>query len=129
MHQKNAINWFEIPAKDINRAQKFYEEILEIHMQALDLENFQMRIFSVEDSSGVAGALIRSGDFYKPSPTDGPLIYLSANPDVQKVLDRVVKAGGKITIPKTQISPEYGFMAVILDTEGNRIALRSLPQG
>ena len=64
----------------------------------------------------------------KPSATDGPLIYLNGNPDVQKVLDKVEHAGGKIMVPKTMISPEFGFMAVILDTEGNRIALHSVPQ-
>ena len=66
-------------------------------------------------------------DSHKPSATDGPLIYLNANPDVQHVLNKVEKAGGKILVPKTQISPEYGFMAVFIDTEGNRIALHSMP--
>jgi predicted enzyme related to lactoylglutathione lyase len=56
------------------------------------------------------------------------LVYLNANPDVQRVLDKVEKAGGKIIVPKTQISPEYGYMAVIEDTEGNRVAFHSVPQ-
>jgi predicted enzyme related to lactoylglutathione lyase len=47
---------------------------------------------------------------------------------VQQVLDKVEAAGGKIMVPKTEISPEYGYMAVIMDTEGNRIALHSIPQ-
>jgi predicted enzyme related to lactoylglutathione lyase len=54
------------------------------------------------------------------------LVYLNANPDLQDVLDRVERAGGKIMVPKTQISPEYGYMAVIIDTEGNRIAFHSI---
>ena len=125
MVQKNAISWFEIPVGDLNRAQKFYEAILGITCTALDLENFQMRMFPTSDPAGVGGALVHGGDFYRPSSTDGPLVYLNANPDVQKVLDKVEKAGGKIVIPKTQISPEYGYMAVITDTEGNRIAFHS----
>ena len=68
-----------------------------------------------------------SGDFYKPSSTEGPLIYLNGNPDVQLILDKIENAGGKILVPKTQISPEYGYMAIFLDTEGNRIALHSVP--
>jgi predicted enzyme related to lactoylglutathione lyase len=75
----------------------------------------------------IGGALCYNEQFYKPSATDGPLIYLNANPDVQEVLDKVEKAGGKIVVPKTQISPEHGYMAVIMDTEGNRIALHSVP--
>jgi uncharacterized protein len=54
------------------------------------------------------------------------LLYLNANPDVQNVLDKVEAAGGKIVVPKMEI-PGYGFMAVFLDSEGNRIALHSAP--
>ena len=125
MIQKNAISWFEIPTADLNRAQAFYEAILDVKLTALDLDNFKMRMFPVDDQSGIGGALVHHPEFYKPSGTDGPLIYLNANPDLQKALDKVEKAGGKIIIPKTQISPEYGQMAVFNDTEGNRIALHS----
>lgn len=125
MIQKHAINWFEIPVQDIKRAQKFYETVLEVALTPLDLEEFHMRMFPVADTTGVSGTLIHAGNYYKPSSTDGPLIYLNANPDLQRVLDKVEAAGGRITKPKTQISPEYGYMAVIIDTEGNRIAFHS----
>lgn len=125
---KNAISWFEIPATDLSRAQKFYETIFGITMIAMDFPNLKMRMFPLEDPMGVGGALCDSGGFHKPSATEGPLIYLNANPDVQQVLDKVEGAGGSILVHKTQISPEYGYMAVITDTEGNRIALHSIPQ-
>lgn len=126
---QNAISWFEIPTTDINRAQKFYETIFGITMIPMDFPNLQMRMFPLDDMmTQVGGALVDSGGFHKASATDGPLIYLNANPDVQHVLDKVVEAGGSIMVPKTEISPEYGFMAVFMDTEGNRIALHSIPQ-
>jgi predicted enzyme related to lactoylglutathione lyase len=126
---KNAISWFEIPTTDLVRAQKFYEEIFEIKLNPLETPNFKMRMFPIEDPmNGVGGALSYAEGFYKPSETDGPLIYLNANPDVQLVLDKIEKAGGRITVPKTQISEEHGYMAVFIDTEGNRIALHSIPQ-
>jgi uncharacterized protein len=128
MIQQNAISWFEIPTSDLGRAQKFYEVILDISLTPLDLGNLKMCMFPIQDPLGVGGALCYSTGFYKPSATDGPLIYLNANPDVQTVLDKVEKAGGKILIPKTQISPEFGYMAVIKDTEGNRIAFHSIPE-
>ena len=124
---KNAISWFEIPSSDLGRATKFYETIFGVQLNPLDLPNIKMRMFPLEDMMGVGGAIVDSGGFHKPSTTDGPLIYLNGNPDVQKVLDKVEAAGGKIMVPKTEISPEYGFMAVIIDTEGNRIGLHSVP--
>jgi len=125
----NAISWFEIPATDIDRAQKFYESIFLIKMNALDVPSMKMRMFPLDDPmKGVGGTLVDSGGFHKPSATDGPLIYLNGNPDVQIVLSRVEAAGGKIMMPKTEISPEYGYMGVFLDTEGNRIALHSVPE-
>jgi uncharacterized protein len=124
----NAISWFEIPVTDLTRATKFYESIFSIKLNSLDLPNIKMRMFPLDDMmTGVGGALADSGGFHKPSSTDGPLIYLNGNPDLQNVLDKVDAAGGKIIVPKTEISPEHGYMAVIIDTEGNRIGLHSVP--
>lgn len=123
---RNAISWFEIPVSDINRATQFYETIFGIKLNPLDLTNIKMRMFPIDDPLGVGGALADSKGFHKPSRTEGPLIYLNGNPDLQKILDKVEGAGGKIMVPKTEISPEYGYMAVIFDTEGNRIGLHSI---
>ena len=125
----NAISWFEIPATDLARATKFYETIFSTALIPMDLPNIKMRMFPLDDvQNGVGGAVVDSGGFHKPSATDGPLIYLNGNPDVQNILSKVEAAGGKIAVPKTEISPDYGFMAVIIDTEGNRIGLHSIPQ-
>ena len=124
---KNAVSWFEIPTNDLERAQKFYEAIFGIQMIPMELANFKMRMFPIDDMMGVGGALVYTEGFYKTSETDGVLIYLNANPDVQNVLDKIEKAGGKIIVPKTEISPDYGHMAVFTDTEGNRVALHSIP--
>ncbi len=123
----NAISWFEIPSADLERASKFYETIFELSLIPVDMPMIKMRMFPIQDmENGVGGAVVDSGGFHKPSMTDGPLIYLNGNPDLQAVLNRVEAAGGKILVPKTEISPEYGFMAVIFDTEGNRIGLHSV---
>jgi len=124
---KHAISWFEIPASDIDRAAKFYEAIFNVQLQPMDMPNIQMRMFPIDDPmTGIGGAVCKTDGFHNPSATDGPLIYLNGNPDVQQVLDRVEAAGGKVIVPKTEISPEYGFMAVFIDTEGNRIGLHSV---
>ena len=125
---QNAISWFEIPAIELERAAKFYETIFGITMIPMDMPNMKMRMFPLDDPmNGIGGALVDSSGFHKPSATDGPLIYLNGNPDLQNVLDKVEAAGGKITMPKTEISSEYGDMAVFTDTEGNRIGLHNIP--
>ena len=124
----HAISWFEIPATDLERAQQFYESIFGVSLIPMDMPNIKMRMFPIDDPmAGIGGALADSGGFHKPSATDGPLVYLNGNPDVQLILDKVTQAGGTIVVPKTEITPEYGYMAVILDTEGNRIGLHSIP--
>jgi predicted enzyme related to lactoylglutathione lyase len=124
----NAISWFEIPATDIDRAQKFYETIFDFTMTAIDMPNMKMRMFPLDDPmNGIGGAIVDTGGFHKPSATDGPLIYLNGNPDLRFVLDKVEAAGGKILVPRMEISPEYGDMGVFIDSEGNRIALHNIP--
>lgn len=127
MTNLHAISWFEIPTADLDRATKFYETILGITLVPMDMPNFKMRMFPVQDNmTGISGALTYAPDFYQPQD-NGTLVYLNANPDVQLVLDRIVAAGGKILIPKTEISPEIGYMGVFMDSEGNRVALHAIP--
>ena len=126
----NAISWFEIPATDLDRATRFYETIFGVSLAVMDMPNIRMRMFPINDMmTQVGGAVVDSGGFHRPSATDGPLIYMNGNPDLQLVLDKVEAAGGQILVPKMEISPEYGYMAVFLDTEGNRIGLHSVPGG
>ena len=123
----NAISWFELPAIDIERAQKFYEKIFGITMLNVDNPNLQMRAFPFENiMDGVSGALVCNKDFYTPTANQGALLYLNANPDLQQVLDKVSEAGGKVFIPKTKINDNFGFMAIFLDSEGNRVGLQSI---
>jgi uncharacterized protein len=125
--RKDAISWFEIPVVDMARASKFYETILNTTLNAFQVPGGgpQMAMFPAD--GGINGALCCLPGFYTPSHS-GPLIYLNANPDVQLALDKVPAAGGKVMVPKTQITEEYGYMAVIEDTEGNRIALHNVPE-
>lgn len=122
---EHAVSWFEIPASDINRAKAFYETILDTNLIVLDMgDEFKMAMFPGDETS-VSGALVYNESWYRPSNTHGPLVYLNANPNLQTVQDRIEAAGGTVTIPKRQISPDHGYMAVFEDSEGNRIALHS----
>jgi predicted enzyme related to lactoylglutathione lyase len=122
---KDAVHWFEIPAKDLGRAKAFYEAVLGIEMTDMTLPNgLKMALFPTEPG-GVGGALAEHPDFYFPGD-HGPLVYLNGDPDLQAVLDRLEDAGGRVLVPRTQISPEFGYMAVFEDCEGNRVALHAV---
>ena len=120
----NLIWWFEIPATDIDRAIKFYSAVFGYEsMQKMDFGGFEMAFFPADQGS--PGGALCKGESYKPN-TDGVLIYFMANPDLSEALSRVEPAGGKVLVPKKIITEEYGYMALVTDTDGNRIALHSL---
>ncbi|OJW83851.1 MAG: lactoylglutathione lyase [Bacteroidetes bacterium 46-16] len=121
----NALNWFEIPAMDIDRAKKFYDAIFGIDMVVLpEMMGMKMAGFPMEMGSGKASGGLAQSQMHKPS-ADGAIIYLNANPSIQAVVDRIEPAGGKVVMPRTQISPEIGYMAFFMDTEGNKIGLHA----
>jgi len=124
MVMKNAIHWFDLPATDIERAVNFYNIILQVNMVSQDGMGGKTAFFPYDAPLGVGGA-ITTGDWYKPSDTAGPLIYLNAGGDLDPILARVEGAGGKVIVPKTSIG-EHGAIAVFLDTEGNRVGLHSV---
>ncbi len=119
---KNAINWFEIPAADLDRATKFYNTIFEVELIPIpDAEG--MHMFPVEEHSGISGAVFTS-DTTEPSDK-GTMVYLNGGDDLSTVLARVEGAGGTVLMPKTDISPN-GFIARFKDTEGNHVGLHSM---
>lgn len=119
----NALNWFELPATDFARAKAFYSAIFDFSMPESQMGPNTMGFLLHEQGKGVGGAIVQ-GQGYVPS-RDGTLVYLAAGKDLSVVLDRVVRAGGSIVLGKTQISPEHGYFALMLDTEGNKVGLHS----
>jgi predicted enzyme related to lactoylglutathione lyase len=119
----NALNWFELATTDITRARKFYETIFSMVMTDMgEMMGMKMVAFpGTPDNGKVSGALVQSL-MHTPSQ-DGAFIYLNANPSIQAVIDRIVPAGGNVVMPRTEISPEIGFMAFFIDSEGNRVGL------
>lgn len=120
---KNAINWFDLPARDLDRAIKFYNTIFGIEMQKMPGGEITSAFFPMQPE-GVGGA-VTQGDGYQPSASEGPVIFLNGGDDLSPVLDRVEAAGGQIVQPKTSIG-EHGYVAMFIDSEGNRVGLHSL---
>jgi predicted enzyme related to lactoylglutathione lyase len=125
MNEKtNALNWFELSVNDIARATKFYESVFGVKMQQAEMMGMKMAFFPAEDMNGkVSGGLVQGPD-HKPSK-EGAVVYLNANPDLAGALGNVEKSGGKVLMPKMHISPEVGYMAFFLDSEGNKVGLHS----
>jgi predicted enzyme related to lactoylglutathione lyase len=118
----NALNWFEIPATDMDRATSFYNTVLGCELQPWEMpDGSVMAMFPAED--GVGGAVIQ-GEGYTPS-AEGSIIYLNAGADLSDALGRVEAAGGQVVLPKTDIG-ENGYVAYLLDTEGNKVGLHSM---
>lgn len=123
--KRNMVGWFEIPSTNFERAVRFYQSVFDIKMAVQDLGELKMATFPSGEMPGAAGAVVYSEKFYKPS-NDGILIYFtSPSGDLANEEARIVAAGGRIIIPKRQISEELGYMGLFEDSEGNRIALHS----
>lgn len=117
----NPISWFEIPTIDLDRATAFYETIFAI---ALRRENggYPMAIFPYAEP-GPGGALVAMPQL---APRDnGTLIYLNGGADLSVVLHRIPAAGGQVVMEKTCIGEEIGYIALFIDSEGNRVGLYS----
>lgn len=120
---RNAFSWVEIPVVDLDRAAAFYGAILGAELERMDLGATSMAILPAEEG-GASGALLDDGGRTLPSAA-GTLVYLNCEPDLQPVLDRVESAGGVILLAKSLITEEFGYYAVVADTEGNRVGLYS----
>jgi predicted enzyme related to lactoylglutathione lyase len=119
--QKDFISWFEIPAINFNQSVNFYNQIFDVEMETNFDENYAMAFFPV--NKGVGGSIV-AGPGSTPGDS-GPLIYLNAGQDLNLVLGKVEKSGGRIVMPKTLINDEDGYFAIFIDPEGNKLALYS----
>jgi hypothetical protein len=117
------ITWFEIAAKDLERAKKFYADVFDLEFTFVDMPDSPMYMINVDQEKGEVGGAIVKSEMNTPSH-DGTIIYLHSD-DADIELAKVESAGGKILIPKMSLG-EFGFMGQIEDTEGNRIGIYSV---
>ncbi len=122
--EHNMVGWFEIPVTNMERAKTFYNIVFNVNIQVESFGGVLMGWFPfVDGRKGASGSLIQNAA-YIPDEKKGVLIYFSSG-DVNDELSRVEGAGGNIIQPKNQISKDMGYMALFIDSEGNRIALHS----
>ncbi|WP_042688602.1 VOC family protein [Azospirillum sp. B506] len=120
----HVVTWFEIPVTNLARAVRFYETVLTVQMvQEPCPSGMVMAVFPAEGTA-VKGCLIQH-EACKPS-ADGSTVYLNGGDDLSAPLARAEQAGARIVVPKTLISPEIGYFAQFIDSEGNRVGLYSM---
>lgn len=119
---KSYISIFEIPATDIKRAINFYEAILDIDIEHMEMPGMEMGVLPYENQQVIG--VIMKGEGYEPS-AKGVTIYLDGGDDLQVILEKVKQNGGSILVPKTTHADESGFFALFIDSEGNKMGLHS----
>lgn len=124
MNDRNPVGWFELYVQDLDRAKTFYQKTLQITLEHLETNpDIELWAFPMQfDNPGCAGALAKMDG--KDSGAGGTIIYFSCA-DCAVEAARAVKNGGRIQKEKLSIG-QYGFIALIYDTEGNMIGLHSM---
>ena len=119
----NPVGWFEIYVQDMNRAKAFYESVFQVKLSKIGDDQVEMWAFPMkEDCYGAPGGLIHVPEV--PSGGNSVIVYFKCE-DCAVEADMAAKAGGKIEREKFSIG-QYGFVSLVVDTEGNMIGLHSM---
>ena len=123
--QRHAIDWFEIPVRNMDRAAAFYEALLGTTIQREAIGPNTLGVFTYDGEHGVGGCLL-AGEHVSAPSLNGSLVYLNAGPSLDAVVARVEAAGGRVLVPKVVLPGDMGCFVHIADTEGNRVGLHAL---
>jgi hypothetical protein len=112
--------WFDLPVADLDRATKFYAAVLGIKVSKEKMGNFSFSVLE-HGPEGNGGCLI-------PNAADvsatGILVYMNVDGRIRDALRQAEQLGGRVVKPVESIG-QHGFRAIIMDSEGNRVALHS----
>jgi uncharacterized protein len=116
----NRAVWFDIPVSDLDRATTFYAEVLGIEVSQETVGDFKFSVLDHQDGNG--GCLVPNAE--EISADKGILLYLNVDGRIRDAVQKVTEQGGKVVEAIHSIGP-HGYRAIILDSEGNRVALHS----
>ncbi len=119
----NPVGWFEIYVQDMDRAKAFYEGVFGVQLAKLDSPEIEIWAFPMDNERyGAPGALVRMPGF--SSGANSVLIYFSCA-DCAVEAAKAASSGGKLEKEKLSIG-QYGYISLVIDTEGNMIGLHSM---
>jgi uncharacterized protein len=122
---RNMVVWFDLPVQDLDRAMRFYSAVLGSPPLKQEFSGMAFAVLPHEEGA-VSGCLTPSTEANQNKPSaHGPLLYLNCQGRLDEAIAAVAPNGGKLLQPRHPIGP-YGFRAVVLDSEGNRVALHSM---
>jgi hypothetical protein len=123
----HALNWFEIPVQNMDRAQRFYETLLAapLRREAMGPEVTLAVLPYNPAQDGCGGALMAAGAQAQPSRT-GTIVYLNAGDRLDPALERLAQAGGQILVPRVDLPDGMGSFVHFEDSEGNRVGLHAM---
>src|SRR5262245_14632221 len=124
MSASNTFCWADIPVTDLDRAVRFYSAVLGSAVKKESAFGMEFGLLPHYETS-VSGCLVTGKD-QQPSLT-GPLLYLSVEGRLDDAIAQVRQLDGKVLQEKHQIGP-HGFRAIVVDSEGNRVALHSMKE-
>lgn len=119
---RDAVSWFEIPTRDLDRAQRFYEQVLGRTLRRDTMDGSPYAAFPCEEGGATGCLMLAPGDV----GATGAIVYLDAAPSLDAALARALAAGGRIATPRTALPPGMGFFAHIEDLDGQRVGLHAL---
>jgi len=126
MKRDAIINWFEIPVRDIARAQSFYESLLQTKLRREPMGESVLAVFPHDDDAQSTGGCLIARPGSAPPADAGTIVYLNAAPSLDALLDRVGAAGGRIATPKVTLPDGIGCFAHVVDSEGNKVGFHAL---
>lgn len=121
----HALDWFEIPVRDLDRAQRFYEAILTRPLRREPAgPGTTLAVFPYTDGTAVGGALLQ-GPQAPPPSLAGSVVYLNVDPSLDAAVARATAAGASVLVPRVDLPDGMGSFVHIQDTEGNRVGLHA----
>lgn len=115
--------WVDIPVMNLERAVRFYSALIGMDVTVQDTPGFKFAVFPHEGAE-TGGCLVPEGDGNAPC-ANGPLVYVNVEGRMKEALEAARAHGAGIVEEPHSIGP-HGFRAVIIDSEGNRVALHSM---
>jgi predicted enzyme related to lactoylglutathione lyase len=115
--------WADIPVADMDRAKAFYSTVL--GQPVMGMPGAEDEVAVIGTPSADQGPVVSVDLYTGGTPSrDGATVYFATGGDIDGMPARVNEAGGEILQDKQFMGEMVGWIAFVLDSEGNRIGFQ-----